>query len=262
MGSLIQRNSGPFELKPSAAGQAGGSEREETTTTRRNELSSGDAGFSAARNRLSKTERFLPQSFVRRNRISDRSQTDYGLSPSLVNVFIRSLSGETGVDHSRVERRSRRLNGVARRRGEKNVFADGNTALSAVCIGDAPNGHVADENSSTPERRFDCANYETCLGMAAALDWESFTCKGCCGDIDERLLWRAHHRLRNDSGLASVCKLPIIAIEHGLGVARLTESTEDPERTGLKPESAAFTDIATGFSLLIPNKIKSERGSE
>ena len=49
-----------------------------------------------------------------------------------------------------------------------------------------------------PPRRYDCGNYERCLGLAASLNWESFTCCGCNGEINETLTWRAHLSARKD----------------------------------------------------------------
>ncbi len=58
------------------------------------------------------------------------------------------------------------------------------------------------------ERRFDCDNYETCLGLAAALNWQSFTCRECTGEINQQILWRAHQITKKDNDLADLCKLP------------------------------------------------------
>lgn len=57
-------------------------------------------------------------------------------------------------------------------------------------------------------RDFDCPNYTVCLGTAAALNWDSFSCFGCCGQVDHQLLWRAHHNVRRDEVLADICRLP------------------------------------------------------
>ncbi len=66
------------------------------------------------------------------------------------------------------------------------------------------------ETSNLPVRNYDCKNYGTCLGLAAALDWSSFSCKGCSGNVDNRLLWRAHHRVRQNKALQSLCNLPVL----------------------------------------------------
>jgi len=63
-----------------------------------------------------------------------------------------------------------------------------------------------------PRRRFDCSNYCTCLDLAAALNWDNFTCRGCSGDIDEALLWRARQALRKDDIARQVCDLPAIEV--------------------------------------------------
>ncbi len=65
-----------------------------------------------------------------------------------------------------------------------------------------------------PRRRYDCQNYCTCLDLAAALNWDNFTCRGCSGEIDEKLLWRARQALRKDEIARQVCDLPSIGISH------------------------------------------------
>lgn len=62
----------------------------------------------------------------------------------------------------------------------------------------------------TPRRRYDCDRYETCLGLAASLNWESFTCRGCCGQPSETLLWRARVSARKDSVAAHLLSAPPI----------------------------------------------------
>lgn len=62
--------------------------------------------------------------------------------------------------------------------------------------------------SSTFLRMFDCKNYNTCLSLAAALNWNSFTCFGCDGKCNRQLLWRAHNCVKNDRELADLCELP------------------------------------------------------
>lgn len=59
-----------------------------------------------------------------------------------------------------------------------------------------------------PPRMFDCANYNTCLGLAAALNWNSFSCEGCSGKVNSQLLWKAHSSLRNDKALSRLLGLP------------------------------------------------------
>jgi len=61
-----------------------------------------------------------------------------------------------------------------------------------------------------PRRRYDCDQYETCLGLAASLNWESFTCRGCCGEPNENLVWRARVSARKDSVAARLLKAPPI----------------------------------------------------
>jgi hypothetical protein len=66
----------------------------------------------------------------------------------------------------------------------------------------------ADTSANPPERQYDCKNYDTCLNLAAALNWESFTCDGCTGDVDESLCWRAHQAEKKDKLIGRICDLP------------------------------------------------------
>ncbi len=64
------------------------------------------------------------------------------------------------------------------------------------------------EKVINPFRCFDCKNYETCLNLTAVLNWHSFTCKGCNGIVEPKLIWRAHQELKNNNNLKEICPLP------------------------------------------------------
>src|SRR5690606_31514391 len=51
---------------------------------------------------------------------------------------------------------------------------------------------------TAPLRRYDCDNYQCCLELAAALDWESFTCLGCSGELNDKLFRQAHMAQRGE----------------------------------------------------------------
>lgn len=61
-----------------------------------------------------------------------------------------------------------------------------------------------------PRRRYSCCNYEMCLDLAAALNWDNFTCRGCSGEIDESLLWRARQAMKKDAVVRKLCDIPDI----------------------------------------------------
>jgi hypothetical protein len=61
-----------------------------------------------------------------------------------------------------------------------------------------------------PRRRYDCPHYETCLNLAAALNWDNFTCRGCCGEIDQSLYWRAHQMAKKDNVVRRLCDIPTL----------------------------------------------------
>lgn len=81
------------------------------------------------------------------------------------------------------------------------------------CSDELPRTQVQTEVSlEPPVRQYECENYNTCLGLAAALDWISFSCSGCSGKVNNRLLWRAHHEVRKNTELATLCELPKLSL--------------------------------------------------
>ena len=71
-------------------------------------------------------------------------------------------------------------------------------------------------SEEVPRRRYDCANYEVCLSLAASLNWESFTCRGCSGQTNENLVWRARISARKDSVAAKLLRAePLTPISSG-----------------------------------------------
>lgn len=76
-------------------------------------------------------------------------------------------------------------------------------------IGNEGNGKV-DRPMLAPRRRYACENYEKCLNLTAALNWDNFTCRGCSGEICQNLLWRAHQAKRSDKVARRICDIPQI----------------------------------------------------
>lgn len=66
-----------------------------------------------------------------------------------------------------------------------------------------------------PRRRYACPNYNTCLSVACAFNWDSFTCRGCNGEIDQKSLWKAHQEMKRDKVADSLCEIPEIPIVSG-----------------------------------------------
>lgn len=99
--------------------------------------------------------------------------------------------------------------------------------------------------NSAPIRRYDCENYQCCLELAAALDWESFTCVGCCGEINDTLVWNAHLAQRGDKVAEKICDLPKIPCLHSTSThdksaeptTEAGESTADSEQPAAANES-------------------------
>ncbi|RME61844.1 MAG: hypothetical protein D6780_00910 [Candidatus Dadabacteria bacterium] len=61
-------------------------------------------------------------------------------------------------------------------------------------------------SSIIPRRRYNCPNYCTCLNIAAALSWDSFTCRGCCGELNKSILWKAYLATKKDKIANRICK--------------------------------------------------------
>jgi hypothetical protein len=70
-----------------------------------------------------------------------------------------------------------------------------------------------------PPRLFSCPNYSSCLSLAAALSWESFTCRGCSGSIDEAIRWRGKSASKKDA-LKLICEVPNPAVIHSAPAQR------------------------------------------
>ena len=87
------------------------------------------------------------------------------------------------------------------------------TELTRMGPFEVPDASAADTgerfSASDPERELvrelDCQNYTTCLNLAAALNWESFTCEGCQGEINQSFTWRAGQSAIRDKVVKFMC---------------------------------------------------------
>ena len=110
------------------------------------------------------------------------------------------------------------LNNGALNNGALNNGALNNGALNngALIIGkpgpfqiiDAVGCSSQDAPVAAPRRRYSCPNYDACLNLAVALDWDNFTCRGCSGEIEETLNWRARQATRKDLLAHVLCEGP------------------------------------------------------
>jgi len=73
------------------------------------------------------------------------------------------------------------------------------------------NHRASDKAEGAPLRHYGCVNYNVCLNLAAALNWEGFTCRGCCGQVSEALCWQAHQAQKKDAIASRLCDIPEIA---------------------------------------------------
>ncbi|MDZ4786420.1 MAG: hypothetical protein SGJ02_10130 [bacterium] len=77
-------------------------------------------------------------------------------------------------------------------------------------IVEGDNSGCLDAPMTPPRRRYLCQNYTKCLDVAGALNWDNFTCRGCSGETDQTLLWRAKNSLRKEHEMQKVFHLPEI----------------------------------------------------
>ena len=71
---------------------------------------------------------------------------------------------------------------------------------------------------AAPRRRHGCQCYDTCLDLAAALNWDNFTCRGCSGSIDSSLFWRARQAQKKDAVVKTLCDFPLHRIQPEVSV--------------------------------------------
>ena len=96
---------------------------------------------------------------------------------------------------------------------------------------------------AAPRRRYSCDHYQTCLDLACALNWDNFTCRGCSGNVDRTLLWRAQSAQKKDGVARKLCHLPGLsptkakiislgdAFRNSKRIAKLKEDSETSETT-------------------------------
>ena len=70
---------------------------------------------------------------------------------------------------------------------------------------------LVDSPIAPPRRDYSCANYSSCLELACALNWDSFTCRGCSKDVDPSLVWQAQSKKLKDEVARTLCdRMPTI----------------------------------------------------
>ena len=93
-----------------------------------------------------------------------------------------------------------------------------------------------------PPRNFDCQNYNTCLCLAAALNWYSFHCQGCNQNVDERLVWRAHQEMRKDKSLSKFLEIPQLAKLENPDLEKVEPDVVEPLHSTDSSSSTSATD--------------------
>ena len=72
-------------------------------------------------------------------------------------------------------------------------------------LGKSFENKVLTDGSATRKRNHDCNNYNRCLNIAAALNWDDFTCSNCIGKIHPNLIWQARQARRSDQVAKRIC---------------------------------------------------------
>lgn len=95
---------------------------------------------------------------------------------------------------------------------------------------------------AAPKRRYSCSNYNNCLNIAGALDWDNFTCRGCNGEVEPTVLWRARQAVRSEHSMKKLFSFPDIEIA---GKAKTVVETETrAEHTNLFAQYVEMLDEA------------------
>ena len=67
---------------------------------------------------------------------------------------------------------------------------------------------LAEGATGSPPRYYGCCNYSTCLNVAAALNWDNFSCCGCSAEVDQALFWQARQAQKKDAVAKRLCSIP------------------------------------------------------
>lgn len=77
---------------------------------------------------------------------------------------------------------------------------------------------ASNSDEKPPLRHYNCEHYTACLNLAAALNWDSFTCDGCSGQVSQALCWQARQAQKKDAVAGRLCQLPeITSFDSGKG---------------------------------------------
>lgn len=95
------------------------------------------------------------------------------------------------------------------RENTEKLIANGSVRLAMNPSLGGTHSPLDEDELEPPERHYDCQNYETCLSLAAALDWKSFQCSNCDETVNQQLLWRAQKKIKDNPALAKFCALPL-----------------------------------------------------
>ena len=74
---------------------------------------------------------------------------------------------------------------------------------------------VYDNSSPIPVREISCCHYQECLNIAACLNWLSFSCESCTGEVAPHLRWRARIERRRDPVCQALMPAPFIEVTEG-----------------------------------------------
>ena len=117
---------------------------------------------------------------------------------------------------------------------------------------------TSSSDSPKPDRKYNCKNYQSCLEIAAALDWDSFTCKTsadhCTGEVNENLVWKAHLAKRDDKVARKLCDLPEISCIQPSN-ADVVHSNEETDVMSLEYDESGSIDEKEETILMLKSEI-------
>jgi len=95
---------------------------------------------------------------------------------------------------------------------------------------------VYDNSSPIPVRDISCSNYQECLNIAACLNWLSFSCENCTGEVAPHLRWRSRIERRRDPVCQALMPAPVIEVTEG---GRLNHTEKQGALNGHPPSHNA-----------------------
>lgn len=117
-----------------------------------------------------------------------------------------------------------------------------------------------DNSSPIPVRDVTCSNYQECLNIAACLNWMSFSCENCTGEVAPHLRWRSRIERRRDPVCQALMPAPVIEVTEGGRISNQggpgSTCANSASHNGKPVEMQSFLDRRNALDAIIyPHRI-------